>query len=112
MMVGLMEHQKDVQEQLLEEDIWENENNCLAREVHECTISALLTIVHEGLLQQSCSSILLLFSMIVKMPCKITKKSKEYYCDADVIGLNDTHNHNINMILQVSPLMDQHASSN
>jgi len=40
-MVGLMECQKEVQEWLLEEHIHANENNHLAREVHECTMSAL-----------------------------------------------------------------------
>ena len=51
MMVGLMEFQKDVQEWLLEEHIRVNENNHLAREAHERTMSALLAIMHEGLLQ-------------------------------------------------------------
>ena len=50
MMVGLMEHPKEVQERLLEEHICANENNHLAREVHECTMSALLMVVHEVLL--------------------------------------------------------------
>jgi len=51
MMVGLMEYQKEVQEQLLEEHIYLNENNHLAREAHEHTMSALLMVIHEGLLQ-------------------------------------------------------------
>jgi len=51
MMMGLMEHQKEVQEWLLEEHIHVNENNCLEREVHECTMSALLMVIHEVLLQ-------------------------------------------------------------
>ena len=50
MMVGLMECQKEFQEWLLEEHIHMNKNNHLAREVHECTMSALLAVVHEGLL--------------------------------------------------------------
>ena len=50
MMVVLMEFPKEVQEQLLEEHIHANENNHLAREVHECTMSALLAVIHEGLL--------------------------------------------------------------
>ena len=50
MMVGLMECQKEVQERLLEEHIHVNENNHLAREAHEHTMSALLAVVREGLL--------------------------------------------------------------
>src|SRR5882724_11562649 len=50
MMVGLMEHPKEVQERLLEEHICASEKNRLAREAHECTMSALLAVVHEGLL--------------------------------------------------------------
>src|SRR5882724_10425657 len=50
MMVGLMEHPKEVQEWLLEEHICASENNRLAREAHERTMSALLTVVREGLL--------------------------------------------------------------
>src|SRR5882724_6408670 len=50
MMVGLMECPKEVQEQLLEEHIRASENNHLAREAHECTMSALLAVVREGLL--------------------------------------------------------------
>src|SRR5882724_7517247 len=50
MMVGLTELPKEVQERLLEEHICANENNHLAREVHECTMSALLMVVHEVLL--------------------------------------------------------------
>src|SRR5882724_2526557 len=50
-MVGIMECQRDVQEWLLEEHIWVNENNHLAHEAHERTMSALLAIMHEGLLQ-------------------------------------------------------------
>ena len=50
MMVGLMEFPKEVQEQFLEEHICMNENNCLAREAHECTMSALLAVICEGLL--------------------------------------------------------------
>jgi len=49
-MVGLMEFPKEVQEWLLEEHICVNEDNCLAREAHECTMSALLMVVREGLL--------------------------------------------------------------
>ena len=51
LMVGIMEHQRDIQEQLHEEHIWVNEKNHLTHEVHEHTMSALLVIVHEGLLQ-------------------------------------------------------------
>src|SRR5882724_8001024 len=51
LMVGIMEHQRDVQEWLLEEHIRANENSHLAREAHEHTMSALLVIVREGLLQ-------------------------------------------------------------
>src|SRR5882724_9500645 len=50
MMVGLMKHTKEVQEQLLEEHICASENNRLAREAHERTMSALLAVVCEGLL--------------------------------------------------------------
>ena len=49
-MMGLMESQKSVQERLLKEHIQANENH-LAWEAHECTMTALLTIVCEGLLQ-------------------------------------------------------------
>src|SRR5882724_2913996 len=48
LMMGIMECQRDV---LLEEHIQANENNCLTHEVHECTMSALLSIMCEGLLQ-------------------------------------------------------------
>jgi len=51
MMVGLMECQKEVREQLLEEHIHVNENNHLAREVHECKMSSLPMVICEGLLQ-------------------------------------------------------------
>jgi len=47
LMVGIMECQRVVQERLLEEHIQMNENNRLAHEAHERTMSAL----HEGLLQ-------------------------------------------------------------
>ena len=50
MMVGLMEFPKEVQEWLLEEHICVSENNRLAREVHERTMSALLVVICEGLL--------------------------------------------------------------
>src|SRR5882724_8066165 len=50
MMVGLMECPKEVQEWLLEEHIHMSENNHLAREWHEHTMSALLAVIHEGLL--------------------------------------------------------------
>ena len=50
MMVGLMERPKEVQEWLLEEHIHTSENNHLAREAHECTMSALLMVICEGLL--------------------------------------------------------------
>src|SRR5882724_10923195 len=50
MMVGLMEHPKEFQKQLLEEHIRTSENNRLAREAHECTMSALLAVIREGLL--------------------------------------------------------------
>ena len=51
-MMGLMESQKSVQEQLLEEHIQANENHCLAWEAHEHTMMALLMIVCEGLLSR------------------------------------------------------------
>ena len=47
LMVGIMECQRDVQEQLLEEHIQANENNHLAHEAHEHTMSALLAIMYE-----------------------------------------------------------------
>jgi len=47
LMVGIMECQRVVQERLLEEHIQVNENNHLAHEAHERTMSAL----REGLLQ-------------------------------------------------------------
>ena len=50
MMVGLMERPKEVQERLLEEHICMSENNRLAREAHERTMSALLAVIREGLL--------------------------------------------------------------
>src|SRR5882724_9516270 len=46
-MMGLMESQQSVQERLLKEHIWANENHRLAREAHECTMTALLMIVGE-----------------------------------------------------------------
>jgi len=47
--VGLMELPKEVQEWLLEETHCTSENNRLAMEVHECTMSSLLAVIHEGL---------------------------------------------------------------
>jgi len=49
-MVWLIECPKEVQEQLHEEHIRASENNHLAREAHEHTMSALLMVIHEGLL--------------------------------------------------------------
>ena len=50
-MMGLMESQKSVQQWLLEEHIWVNENHRLTWEAHKHTMMALFAIVHEGLLQ-------------------------------------------------------------